>query len=147
MKKKILNFFKKLKKNKKTKSMIVKNDKSKVINFVNRSKNSNKIQTEQMEVKKMDALAKELVENYLKASRRSFIDMGYCFYIFLFRLLQRMIFQFSYPVYRHYLKTTSKEILNNHKEWMHEFKEWDEAPIEGKLIGEKKEDHENDTIH
>ena len=147
MKKKILNFFRKLKKNKKTKSMIVKNDKSKVINFANRSKNSNKIQTEQMEVKKMDALAKELVENYLKASRRSFLDMGYCFYIFLFRLLQRMIYQFSYPVYRHYLKTTSKEILNNHKEWMHEFKEWDEAPTEGKLIGEKKKDHENDTIH
>ena len=147
MKKKILNFFRKLKKNKKTKSMIVKNDKSEVINFVNKSKNSNKIQTEQMEVKKMDALAKELVENYLKASRRSFLDMGYCFYIFLFRLLQRMIFQFSYPVYRHYLKTTSKEILNNHKEWMHEFKEWDEAPTEGKLIGEKKKDHENDTIH
>ena len=147
MKKKILNFFRKLKKNKKTKSMIVKNDKSKVINFVNISKNSNKIQTEQMEVKKMDALAKELVENYLKASRRSFLDMGYCFYIFLFRLLQRMIFQFSYPVYRHYLRTTSKEILNNHKEWMHEFKEWDEASTEGKLIGEKKKDHENDTIH
>ena len=147
MKKKIANFLRKLKKNKKTKPMIVKNDKSKVINFVNRSKNSNKIQTEQMEVKKMDALAKELVENYLKASRRSFLDMGYCFYIFLFRLLQRMIFQFSYPVYRHYLKTTSKEILNNHKEWMHEFKEWDEATTEGKLIGEKKKDHENDTIH
>ena len=147
MKKKIVNFFRKFKKNKKTKSRIVKNDKSKVINFVNRSKNSNKIQTEQMEVKKMDVLAKELVENYLKASRRSFLDMGYCFYIFLFRLLQRMILQFSYPVYRHYLKTTSKEILNNHKEWMHEFKEWDEAPTEGKLIGEKKKDLENDTIH
>ena len=147
MKKKILNFFRKLKKNKKTKSMIVKNDKSKVINFVNRSKNSNKIQTEQMEVKKMDALAKELVENYLKASRKSFLDMGYCFYLFLFRILQRMIFQFSYPLYRHYLTETSKEILNNHKEWMHEFKEWDEAPTEGKLIGAKKKDHENDTIH
>ena len=127
--------------------MVVKNNRSEVINFVNKSKNTNKIQTEQMEIKKMDALAKELVENYLKASRRSFLDMGYCFYIFLFRFLQRMIFQFSYPVYRHYLKTTSKEILNNHKEWMHEFKEWDEAPTEGKLIGEKKKDLENDTIH
>ena len=147
MKKKIVNFFKKFRKNKKTKSMVVKNNKSEVINFVNKSKNTNKIQTEQMEIKKMDALAKELVENYLKASSRSFLDMGYCFYIFLFRLLQRMIFQFSYPVYRHYLKTTSKEILNNHKEWMHEFKEWDEAPTEGKLIGEKKKDLENDTIH
>ena len=147
MKKKIVNFFKKFRKNKKTKSMVVKNDKSEVINFVNKCKKTNKIQTEQMEIKKMDALAKELVENYLRASRKSFLDMGYCYYVFLFRLLQRMIFQFSYPVYRHYLRTTSKEILNNHKEWMHEFKEWDEAPKEGKLIGEKKQDHENNTLH
>ena len=147
MKKKIVNFFKKFRKNKKTKSMVVKNDKSEVINFVNKCKKTNKIQTEQMEIKKMDALAKELVENYLKASKKSFLDMGYCFYIFLFRLLQRMIFQFSYPVYRHNLRNTSKEILNNHKEWLHEFKEWDEAPTEGKLIGEKKKGHENDTIH
>ena len=147
MKKKIVNFFKKFRKNKKTKSMVVKNDKSEVINFVNKCKKTNKIQTEQMEIKKMDALAKELVENYLKASRKSFLDMGQCFYLFLFRLLQRMIFQFSYPVYRHYLRNTSKEISNNHKEWLHEFKEWDEAPTEGKLIGEKKKGHENDTIH
>ena len=41
----------------------------------------------------------------------------------------------------------TKEILNNHKEWLHEFKEWDEAPKEGKLIGEKKPDNENDTLH
>ena len=56
-----------------------------------------------------------------------------------------MIFQFSYPLYRHYLKATTKEILNNHKEWLHEFKEWDEAPKEGKL--KKKPDNENDTLH
>ena len=30
---------------------------------------------------------------------------------------------------------------------MHEFKEWDEAPTESKLRGEKKDDHENDTMH
>ena len=30
---------------------------------------------------------------------------------------------------------------------MHEFKEWDEAPLKVNLRGEKKEDHENDTIH
>ena len=108
---------------------------------------NNKIQTNADEARKMDNLAKELVENYLRASRKSFLDMGYCFYLFLFRVLQRMIFQFSYPVYRHYLKATCKEILNNHKEWLHEFKEWDEAPSESKLIGEKKPDNENDTLH
>ena len=58
-----------------------------------------------------------------------------------------MIFQFSFPLYRHYLKTTSKEIINNHKQWLHEFKEWDEAPTELRLFGEKKSDDENNTIH
>ena len=121
--------------------------KAEVVNFINKSKDNYKIHTEKMEINKMDDLAKELVETYLKASRKSFLDMGYCFYLFLFRLLQRMIFQFSYPLYRHYLKATTKEILNNHKEWLHEFKEWDEAPKEGKLIGEKKTDNEIDTLH
>ena len=121
--------------------------KADVVNFINKSKDNYKIHTEKMEINKMDDLAKELVETYLKASRKSFLDMGYCFYLFLFRLLQTMIFQFSYPLYRHYLKATTKEILNNHKEWLHEFKEWDEAPKEGKLIGEKKPDNENDTLH
>lgn len=118
-----------------------------IIDFVNKSKTNNKIQTEQMEAKKMDNLAKELIENYFNASRKSFLDIGYCAYLILFRLLQSMIIHLSYPVYRHYLNHTTKQIVNNHKQWLHEFKEWDEAPSEGKLIGEKKSDHENDTLH
>ena len=118
-----------------------------IVNFINKSKDNNKIQTEQMEARRMDNLSKELVDSYFKASRKSFLDMGYCAYLILFRVLQRMIFHLSYPVYRHYLQATTKEIVNNHKQWMHEFKEWDEAPVEGKLRGEKKEDHENDTLH
>lgn len=144
--KKLFKLFTKKKRVKK-KEITKTEKKAEVINFINKSKDNNKIQTEKMEKSKMDDLAKELVETYLKASRKSFLDMGYCFYIFLYRLLQRMIFQFSYPLYRHYLKATTKEILNNHKEWLHEFKEWDEAPKEGKLIGEKKPDNENDTLH
>ena len=31
----------------------------------------------------MDNLAKELVETYFKASRKSFLDMGYCAYFFI----------------------------------------------------------------
>ena len=144
--KKIFKLFTKKKRVKK-KEIKKTEKKAEVINFINKSKDNNKIQTEKMEKNKMDDLAKELVETYLKASRKSFLDMGYCFYIFLYRLLQKMIFQFSYPLYRYYLKATTKEILNNHKEWLHEFKEWDEAPKEGKLIGEKKPDNENDTLH
>ena len=143
----IKKIFKLFKKKTKFKKKIEKGNKAEVINFINKSKKNNKIQTNTDEARKMDNLAKELVENYLRASRKSFLDMGYCFYLFLFRVLQRMIFQFSYPVYRHYLKATCKEILNNHKEWLHEFKEWDEAPSESKLIGEKKPDNENDTLH
>ena len=144
--KKIFNLFKKKTKIKRKKKEN-KIEKAKIINFVNRSKKNNKIQTEQMDVRKMDGLAKELVDSYYRASGKSILDMGYCSYLILFRVLQRMIFHLSYPVYRHYLQATTKEIVNNHKQWMHEFKEWDEAPVEGKLRGEKKEDHENDTLH
>ena len=144
--KKIFNLFKKKTKIKRKKKEN-KIEKAKIINFVNRSKKNNKIQTEQMEVSRMENLSKELVDSYFKASSKSFLDIGYCAYLILFRVLQRMIFHLSYPVYRHYLQATSKEILNNHKQWMHEFKEWDEAPIEGKLRGEKKDDQENDTLH
>ena len=146
--KRIKKLFKKNKQTKIKKDKYENNKKNKpeIINFINKSKKNNKIQTEEMEKKKMDSLAKELVENYLRASRKSFLDIGYCFYLFLFRLLQRMIFQFSYPLYKHYLDSTSKEILENHKEWVHEFKEWDEASSETKLIGEKNK-NKNETLH
>jgi len=143
MVKKIVNLFKKTKKKKKIK----KQDSAEIIDFVNKSKENNKIQTEQMEMKKMDNLAKDLVDSYFKASRKSFLDMGYCTYLLLFRLLQRMLFHLSYPVYRHYLNHTTKQMVNYHKQWLHEFKEWNEASSERKLPGEKKDDYENDTIH
>lgn len=146
MVKKIINLFKKTKKKKKKKK-IKKQDSTEIIDFVNKSKETNKIQTEQMEMKKMDNLAKDLVDSYFKASRKSFLDMGYCAYLLLFRLLQRMIIHLSYPIYRHYLNSTTKQIVNYHKQWLHEFKEWNEASSERKLPGEKKDDYENDTIH
>ena len=146
MVKKIINLFKKTKKKKKKKK-IKKQESAEIIDFVNKSKETNKIQTEQMEMKKMDNLAKDLVDSYFKASRKSFLDMGYCAYLLLFRLLQRMIIHLSYPIYRHYLNSTTKQIVNYHKQWLHEFKEWNEASSERKLPGEKKDDYENDTIH
>ena len=57
MVKKIFNFFKKKTKIKRKKK-VNKIEKAKIINFVNRSKKNNKIQTEQMEVRKMDGLVK-----------------------------------------------------------------------------------------
>ena len=146
--KKIINFFKGKKKQKiKKETLINKKNKAKVINFINTAKNNKKIQTEKMEINKMDELAQELVENYRVASNKSFLNIGYCFYFLLFRVMQMMIFQISFPVYRYYHRTASKQIIRDHKVWLHEFKEWDEAPTEKKLIGEKKKDDESETLH
>jgi hypothetical protein len=146
--KKIINLFK-IKKTKKTKKEI-KNDKknnAEIINFVKTAKNKKKIQTEKMEINKMDDLAKELVENYRVASNKSFLNIGYCFYFLLFRVMQMMIFQISFPMYRYYHRSASKQIIRDHKAWLHEYKEWDEAPTEKKLIGEKRKDDESETLH
>ena len=146
--KKIINFFKGKKKQKiKKETLINKKNNAKVINFINTSKNKKKIQTEKMEINKMDKLAQELVENYRVASNKSFLNIGYCFYFLLFRVMQMMIFQISFPVYRYYHRAASKQIIRDHKVWLHEFKEWDEAPTEKKLIGEKRKDDENETLH
>ncbi len=146
--KKIINLFKSKKKQKiKKKTIINKKNNAKIINFINTSKNKKKIQTEKMEINKMDELAKELVENYRVASSKSFLNIGYCFYFLLFRVMQMMIFQISFPMYRYYHRSASKQIIRDHKSWLHEFKEWDEAPTEKKLIGEKRKDDENETLH
>ena len=146
--KKIINFFKGKKKQKiKKETLINKKNNAKVINFINTAKNNKKIQTEKMEINKMDELAQELVENYRVASNKSFLNIGYCFYFLLFRVMQMMIFQISFPMYRYYHRSASKQIIRDHKIWLHEYKEWNEAPTEKKLIGEKGKDDENETIH
>ena len=146
--KKIINLFKSNKKQKiKKETLINKKNNAKVINFINKSKSQSKIQTEKMEINKMDELARELVENYRVASNKSFLNIGYCFYFLLFRVMQMMIFQLSFPMYRYYHRSASKQIIKDHKAWLHEYKEWDEAPTEKKLIGEKRKDDENETLH
>ena len=146
--KKIINLFKRRKKKKIKKEISVnKKNNAEIINFITTAKKKKKIKTEKMEINKMDELARELVENYRVASNKSFLNIGYCFYFLLFRVMQMMIFQISFPVYRYYHRAASKQIIRDHKVWLHEFKEWDEAPTEKKLIGEKKKDDENETLH
>ena len=146
--KKIIKLFKGKKKQKiKKETLINKKNNAIVINFINTAKKKNKIQTEKMEINKMDELARKLVENYRVASNKSFLNIGYCFYFLLFRVMQMMIFQISFPMYRYYHRSASKQIIRDHKIWLHEYKEWNEAPTEKKLIGEKGKDDENETIH
>jgi hypothetical protein len=68
-----------------------KDKKNNILNFVNKSKENKKIQTEDDEIKRMDDLAKELVDVYYKASKKSFLSVGNCFYLFIYRVLQKMI--------------------------------------------------------
>ena len=120
---------------------------AKIINFVNKSKENKKILTEREEFNRMDALAKELVDVYYKASKKSFLSVGYCFYLFIYRVLQMMIAQISFPLYRHYYRYASKQILENYEEWIKEYKDWDGSSINDKIEGANKPQDESDTIH
>ena len=65
MVKKINKDKKKITKNKKKKS-------AEIVNFINKSKVNNKIQTEQMEARRMDNLSKELVDSYEQLEEKKF---------------------------------------------------------------------------
>ena len=118
-----------------------------LIPFINKSAKSGKIQTEESERSRIDTLAKELIESFAKSINRSFLNAGDCWSIFIFRTLQTMIFYLSYPVYRYFLNSASEQVTRNHKEWLSSFKEWETAKPKDELLGEKKKDNENDTIH
>ena len=118
-----------------------------LIPFINKSAKSGKIQTEECERTRIDTLAKELIDSFAKSINRSFLNAGDCWSIFIFRTLQTMIFYLSYPDYRYFLNSASEQVTRNHKEWLSSFKEWETAKPKDELIGEKKKDNENETIH
>ena len=55
------------------KTYVRKKKTAKIINFISKSKKINRIQTEDMEQTRMDALAKEMVDNYYGATKKSFL--------------------------------------------------------------------------
>ena len=126
------------KKNKKT---------GKIINFIKKLKKDKKIVTNKDEYNRLDNLAKELVDVYFKSSKQSFFSIGYCFYVFIFRALQKLIANTSFPLYRYWYRTASKEILENYNLWIEEYKNWDGTSIDDKIEGANKPKDESDTIH
>ena len=120
--------------------------KANILPFVTTLKKGKKIETEETEQARIYKIAIELTDNFKSIAQKSFLDMGKCYYIFLFRTLQSMVWQLSFPVYRHYLESVRKQIVRNHKNLLNRFKEWETSPDE-RLIGERKSDNENDTIH
>ena len=119
----------------------------KIINFINKLKKNKKIITNKDEYNRLDNLAKELVDVYFKSSKESFFSIGYCFYILIFRVLQKLIANTSFPLYRYWYRTASKEILENYNLWIEEYKNWDGTSIDDKIEGANKPQNESDTIH
>ena len=147
--KKIIKFFKK----RRRKSRFQNNSsvpsfskKSNILPFIKTLNRKKNIETEETEKKRIDKVAIDLTDNFNSIAQKSFLDMGRCYYIFLFRTLQSMIWNLSYPVYRHYFESVRKQIVRNHKNLFNRFSEWESSPGE-RLIGEKKPDNENDTLH
>ena len=119
----------------------------KIINFIKKLKKDKKIVTNKDEYNRLDNLAKELVDVYFKSSKESFFSIGYCFYVFIFRVLQKLIANTSFPLYRYWYRTASKEILENYNLWIEEYKNWDGTSVDDKIEGANKPQNESDTIH
>ena len=146
--KKIINLFGKKKKSSFRKSKVKGGSKKNIIvPFFRTLKKEKKVETIETESQRIDKIAVEITDNFQLIARKSFLDMGRCYYIFLFRTLQSMIWSLSYPVYRHYFDSVRKQIVRNHKQLCHSFKEWRSSPSEQNLPGEKKTDEENETVH
>ena len=150
--KKIISLFGKKKKKfsskKKKKPNSISGDaKKNIISFVDTLKKGKRIQTHETECDRIDKIAVEINDNFSVIAKKSFLDMGKCYYIFLFRTLQFMIWELSYPVFRHYFSSVKKQIVRNHKQLLHRFKEWNEVPSEQNLPGEKKNNEDNETLH
>ena len=95
----------------------------------------------------MDNLAKELVDVYFKSSKESFLVLVIVSIYLFSEVLQKLIANTSFPLYRYWYRTASKEILENYNLWIEEYKNWDGTSIDDKIEGANKPQDESDTIH
>ena len=95
-----------------------KKNKSKIVEFKTKSLKEQKIETNQDIWNKMDSYAKELVEAFDEKTNRENIDRDHCLYLFHYRLMQKMMFKMSYPAFKYYTRSVSKQLLEHHKEFM-----------------------------
>ena len=98
--------------------------KSKILEFKTKSLKEQKIETNQDIWNKMDSYAKELVEAFDEKTNRENIDRDHCLYLFHYRLMQKMMFKMSYPAFKYYTRSVSRQLLEHHKEFMNSLDEW-----------------------
>ncbi|MDC3024735.1 hypothetical protein OA161_00545 [Candidatus Pelagibacter sp.] len=95
-----------------------------VVPFETKSLKEQKIETNQDIWNKMDSFAKELVEAFDEKTNRENIDRDHCLYLFHYRLMQKMMFKMSFPAFKYYTRSVSRQLIEQHKEFMNSLDEW-----------------------
>ena len=125
-----------------------KKNKSKILEFKTKSLKEQKIETNQDIWNKMDSYAKELVEAFDEKTNRENIDRDHCLYLFHYRLMQKMMIKMSYPAFKYYTRSVSRQLLEHHKEFMNSLDEWTSASDDGQDdFGRRIEANKNKTLH
>ena len=120
-----------------------KKNKSKILEFKTKSLKEQKIETNQDIWNKMDSYAKELVEAFDEKTNRENIDRDHCLYLFHYRLMQKMM---SYPAFKYYTRSVSRQLLEHHKEFMNSLDEWTSDDGQDDF-GRRIEANKNKTLH
>ena len=120
--------------------------KSKILEFKTKSLKEQKIETNQDIWNKMDLYAKELVEAFDEKTNRENIDRDHCLYLFHYRLMQKMMFKMSYPAFKYYTRSVSRQLLEHHKEFMNSLDEWTSDDGQDDF-GRRIEANKNKTLH
>jgi arginine/lysine/ornithine decarboxylase len=125
-----------------------KKNKSKILEFKTKSLKEQKIETNQDIWNKMDSYAKELVEAFDEKTNRENIDRDHCLYLFHYRLMQKMMIKMSYPAFKYYTRSVSRQLLEHHKEFMNSLDEWISTSDDGQDdFGRRIEANKNKTLN
>jgi hypothetical protein len=125
-----------------------KKNKSKILEFKIKSLKEQKIETNQDIWNKMDSYAKELVEAFDEKTNRENIDRDHCLYLFHYRLMQKMMIKMSYPAFKYYTRSVSRQLLEHHKEFMNSLDEWISTSDDGQDdFGRRIEANKNKTLN
>ena len=123
-----------------------KKNKSKILEFKTKSLKEQKIETNQDIWNKMDSYAKELVDAFEEKTNRENIDRDHCLYLFHYRLMQKMMIKMSYPAFKYYTRSVSRQLLEHHKEFMNSLDEWTSDDVHDDF-GRRIEANKNKTLN
>ena len=81
-------------------------------------------------------------------TNRENIDRDHCLYLFHYRLMQKMMIKMSYPAFKYYTRSVSRQLLEHHKEFMNSLDEWTSTSDDGQDdFGRRIEANKNKTLH